>query len=208
MENMRKQFQSNLFGTMAFTQPFITHFRTRRAGHIVNMSSVGSVIHGPAWSVYCATKSALDAFSDALAQELSLFGVRISIIMPGYFPTDIFFNNPSYNKDGAGAQVPASKIYTDPVTQGYNSMTLTPSQSEAAGVAGDVDKLAARVFEVVARTGLSQQVVEEHSSAEWIRIPAGTECGKGLIRKLQNDLDNVKAYEAIWRSTDKEIVKQ
>jgi NAD(P)-dependent dehydrogenase (short-subunit alcohol dehydrogenase family) len=205
---MRKQFQSNLFGTMAFTQPFITHFRTRRAGHIINISSAGSVSPVPAWSVYSATKAALDTFSDVLAQELSLFGVRVSVVLPGYFPTDIFVNNPSYNKDGAGAQAPASKIYTDPVTQGYDSMTLIPRQGEATGLVGDVDKLAARVFEAGAGTGLSQQVLEEHSRAEWIRIPMGTEAGQRLIQKWQDNLDNVKAYEAIWRSTDKEIVKQ
>jgi NAD(P)-dependent dehydrogenase (short-subunit alcohol dehydrogenase family) len=205
---MRKQFQSNLFGTMAFTQPFITHFRTRHAGHIINISSYTSVSCSPAWSIYGATKSALDTFSDVLAKELSLFGVRVSIVMPGYFPTDIFLKNPSYDKDGAGAQIPLSTIYTDPVTQGYNTVSTAPQIFEALGEVGDIDKLAMRVFEIGAGIGLSEQVMEPHLVAGWIRIPCGTDSAQRLISKWQDNIDNVKAYEAIWRSTDKEIVKR
>ena len=205
MANMRLQFQSNLFGTMAFTQPFITYFREHRAGHIINISSVGSTSFTPSWAAYCATKAAMDVYSDILASELFLFNVRVSTILPGTFRTNIFTSHPAYVTNGQPPKVPATKIYTDPVTQGFNSINSEVDVVRPSGVVGDVEKLAIRVYEVGAGVGLTQEVVEQNSRANWIRIPLGSDSGERLIGKYTDNLENVKAFEAIWRSTDRKL---
>ena len=202
MQNMRRQFQSNLFGTMAFTQPFIAHFRTRRAGHIINISSPGSIIPTPAWGVYCATKAALDLFTETLAIELKLFGVHVSLVTPGIFQTKIFSGHPSYAQEGEKPHSALSTVYTDPVTQGYNSIHNIVHQAEAHGLFVDVETLAVRIYEVGAGVGLVQKLVEEQSKPDWIRIPLGSHCGEEVLRRYKDKVENLEAYEAIWRSAD------
>ena len=97
MQELRTSFQINFFSHIAFTQPFITHMRTRRTGHIVNISSVGSLWNPGSWGAYTATKAAIDAITDTLTKELAAFNVRVLSILPGYFETNIFLSHPLYN---------------------------------------------------------------------------------------------------------------
>jgi NAD(P)-dependent dehydrogenase (short-subunit alcohol dehydrogenase family) len=204
MKDIRQQFQSNLFGTIAFTQPFIAHFRTRRSGHIFNVTSIGAATFSPAWGTYCASKVALEAFSDTLAKELSLFGVRVYVLMPGYFPTEIFRKHPAFVADGSAnvTRAPASTVYTDRATQGFDSMNWLPRNSEAHGWIGDPQKLSMRVHEIVVGTGLAKEIMDKYAEKGWIRILCGTECGEAVLNKYKDTLENIEAYEPIWRSTD------
>lgn len=205
MGDIRQQFQSNLFGTLAFTQPFIAHMRTRRTGHIFNVSSVGAVSCAPSWGAYCASKSALESFSDALASELTLFNVRVFILSPGYFPTNIFRTHPAYIEDGGTKEASAAQVttvYTDRATQGYDSMNWLPRYSESTGLVGEPEKLAARVFEITAGVGFAKKVMDERGKAGWTRVLCGTDCGSIVLKKLEDTVENIKAFEPIWRSTD------
>ena len=202
MSDIRQQFQSNLFGTLAFTQPFVAHFRTRRTGHIFNVSSIAAGLFPPAWGGYNASKAALDAFSDTLAKEVAPFGVRVFILMLGYFPTHIFRKHPSYAEEGQAPAKPPTTVYTDRATQGYDSMNWLPRQSEATGLVGDPEKFAQRVYEIVAGIGLPAQVMGQHAQAGWIRVLCGTDCGQLVTAKTEDTLANMKAYEPIARSTD------
>ncbi|WP_344451905.1 SDR family oxidoreductase [Actinocorallia aurantiaca] len=62
--------------------------RERRGGHIVNVSSVLGLTAVPGWALYCAGKFALEGLSEALAAEMAEFGVKVTIVEPGYFRTD------------------------------------------------------------------------------------------------------------------------
>lgn len=62
--------------------------RTRNSGHIVNVSSVLGLTSMPGWGLYCAGKYALEGLSEALAGEVAEFGVKVTIVEPGYFRTD------------------------------------------------------------------------------------------------------------------------
>ena len=67
---------------------------------------------------------------------------------------------------------------------------------------GDVEKLAERIYEVGAGVGLAHRVIEGRPEMDWIRIPLGSESGEKLMWKHQDNMENVKAYEEIWRSAD------
>lgn len=83
METVRAIFETNTFGAMAVTQSFLPQFRKQNAGVIVNVSSSVTVKSLPMLSVYTASKSALNAFTESLALELQPFNVRVSLVIPG-----------------------------------------------------------------------------------------------------------------------------
>ncbi|KAI0687096.1 NAD-P-binding protein [Cytidiella melzeri] len=204
MDSIRRQFQENVFGTLAFTQPFIEHFRTRRSGHIINVSSMASFMNPPSGGAYAASKSALASFSDSLSREVALFGVRVHAIHPGYFPTSIFTSHPNYTSSGAGVEdIPVaaglSKVYTDQ-SQGYNLVNIMPRMHEALGYVGDPDTVARRVYEIVTDTGMAKDL--KLNEKPWTGIPMGSDSGEGILGKMEDFVEICRAVEPIWRSTD------
>jgi NAD(P)-dependent dehydrogenase (short-subunit alcohol dehydrogenase family) len=85
-------FRVNFFGAHEVIRAFLPTLRARRAGWIVNISSVGGFAASPGAGVYNASKFALEGLSEALAQELAPLGIRVLIVEPGYFRTD-FLND-------------------------------------------------------------------------------------------------------------------
>ena len=81
-------FETNVFGLMRVTRAFLPHLRSRRSGHIVNLSSVAGLIGSAGWGFYNATKFAVEGFSEALAAELKPLGIHVTIVEPGPFRTD------------------------------------------------------------------------------------------------------------------------
>src|SRR5437879_2194937 len=82
------RFQTNIYGLIRVTRAFLPHFRQRRSGHVVNLSSIGGLIGSPGWGFYNATKFAVEGFSEALAEEVKPLGVRVTIVEPGPFRTE------------------------------------------------------------------------------------------------------------------------
>ena len=87
-EEFEPMFQTNIYGLIRTTRAFLPHFRERRRGHILNLSSVGGLIGSAGWGFYNTTKFAVEGFSEALAAEMKPLGVRVTIIEPGPFRTD------------------------------------------------------------------------------------------------------------------------
>ncbi len=88
LEEMRRQFEVNVFGAVAITKAFVPYFRERRAGHIINITSMGGIITMPGIAYYCSSKFALEGISDTLSQELRPFGIAVTAVAPGSFRTD------------------------------------------------------------------------------------------------------------------------
>jgi NAD(P)-dependent dehydrogenase (short-subunit alcohol dehydrogenase family) len=88
LEEMRRQFEVNVFGAVAVTQAFVPRFRERRRGHIVNITSMGGFITMPGIAYYCGSKFALEGISEVLGKELRPFGVHVTAVAPGSFRTD------------------------------------------------------------------------------------------------------------------------
>ena len=83
LDQLRLQFEVNLFGAMAVTRAVLPQLRGRRRGVIANISSGAGVFTLPLSSLYCASKFALEGFSEALAYELAPLGIVVKIIEPG-----------------------------------------------------------------------------------------------------------------------------
>lgn len=82
-EKIREQFEVNVFGVMDVTRAFLPHFRERKAGVIINVSSGAGVFTLPALSLYCSSKFALEGFSESLSYELASQGITVKIVEPG-----------------------------------------------------------------------------------------------------------------------------
>jgi NAD(P)-dependent dehydrogenase (short-subunit alcohol dehydrogenase family) len=96
----RELFETNTFGPMAVAQAIIPHFRERRAGTLVNVTSTVGILPMPLVSSYTASKFALEGFTESLSYELSCFGVRVKIVEPGYGPGTAFAANGSERMNG------------------------------------------------------------------------------------------------------------
>lgn len=88
MEDVQQQFATNLFGVFNVTWAALPGMRAARKGRIMNISSLGGLLGVPFGSLYCATKFALEGFSESLAKEISPFGLFVTLIEPGPFRTD------------------------------------------------------------------------------------------------------------------------
>jgi len=87
-EDLRRQFEVNLFGMQQLTNRLIPRFRQQGWGRIVNVSSVYGRVTAPMVGIYCASKYAMEALSDALRMELRGSGVALSLIEPGAIRTE------------------------------------------------------------------------------------------------------------------------
>lgn len=86
--DIRKLFDTNVFGTIHVTQAVLPHMRQAKHGHIINLSSVGGFAASIGFGGYNASKFAVEGFSEALAGEVSPLGIKVTIIEPGAFRTD------------------------------------------------------------------------------------------------------------------------
>jgi NAD(P)-dependent dehydrogenase (short-subunit alcohol dehydrogenase family) len=88
LEQIRRQFDVNVFGLVACVQAVAPHFRANRAGVLINVSSIGGIMTVPAFSVYNSTKFAVEGLSEGLWYELGGFGIKVKVIEPGAIKTE------------------------------------------------------------------------------------------------------------------------
>ena len=88
LDEMRRQFDVNVFGAVAMMKAFLPGFRSRRRGHIINITSMGGFITMPGIAYYAGSKFALEGISETLGKEMRQFGVHVTAVAPGSFRTD------------------------------------------------------------------------------------------------------------------------
>ena len=88
LSDMRRQFEVNVFGPVAMIKAVLPYMRTRRRGHVVNITSMGGYLTMPGIAYYCGSKFALEGISDTLAKEVRAFGIAVTAVAPGSFRTD------------------------------------------------------------------------------------------------------------------------
>ncbi|MBP9853248.1 MAG: SDR family oxidoreductase [Candidatus Omnitrophica bacterium] len=98
-DDIRRQMDTNFFGVQNVTRAAIPLMRQRKGAKIINISSVSGFSPSPGFGAYSSSKWALEAFSESLKYELSLFGIDVLLVQPGSYKTKIFFENCRYAKN-------------------------------------------------------------------------------------------------------------
>ncbi len=88
LAEIRAQFEVNVFGPVAAIQAVLPHFRERRGGHIINITSVSGLAAWAGTGIYCGSKHALEGIGQTLAQEVAEFGIKVTNVEPGGMRTD------------------------------------------------------------------------------------------------------------------------
>ncbi|KAJ7656653.1 NAD-P-binding protein [Mycena rosella] len=191
--DIKSEFQTNFFGAISLTQSLLPAFREQKSGHILNLSSIAAMAGGAPFSMYNASKAALEAATETLSVELAPFNIRVLLIVPGYFPTNFL------------ATAGANGVRPERATGAYPDISAVPAAYAARHIdlkqVGDLNKAVARMFEVVSGTGEAKGFVEA-GRREFVRVLLGPDCGTRLRAKLQLLSENVEAAKPIWSSTD------
>ena len=88
IEELRQQFDVNVFGAVAMIKAVLPFMRQRRSGRILNITSMGGLMATPGLSFYHGSKFALEGISSSLGKEVKGFGIRVTAVEPGMFRTD------------------------------------------------------------------------------------------------------------------------
>jgi len=178
LEEMRRQFEVNVFGAVAMIKAFVPYFRQRRAGHILNITSMGGTITMPGIAYYCGSKFALEGISDTLSQELLPFNIFVTAVAPGSFRTD-WAGRSMRRTPRSIADYDAS---FDPVRK---------AREEKSGKQlGDPQKAAQAMLQVIA------------SATPPAHLLLGSDA-LGLVRdKLRRAASEIEQWESLTRSTD------
>lgn len=134
----RANFDVNVFGSLNVIRQALPHLRKQSSGHIFNIASIGGFTGGfPGFGIYCATKFAVHGFSESLAEEVKAFGIRVTIVSPGYFRTNFL--------EASSLSVPSHPI------EDYKSvreMQALHQNNYNGNQPGDPDKASAAVIQV------------------------------------------------------------
>jgi NAD(P)-dependent dehydrogenase (short-subunit alcohol dehydrogenase family) len=136
----RDNFDINVFGALNVIRSVMPHFRKQHSGHILNIASVAGFTGSfPGFGIYCATKFAMAGFTESLAAEVKSFGVKVTLVEPGYFRTAFLTSD--------SLRVPANEIaeYKEVrEVQEFHQNEMNGNQ------AGDPEKAAAVMIKVAA----------------------------------------------------------
>ncbi|CAN7557151.1 oxidoreductase [Rhizobium rhizogenes] len=178
IEEMRRQFDVNVFGAVAVAKAFLPRFRERRSGFIVNVTSMGGMITMPGIAYYCGSKFALQGISEVMRSEMAPFGVRVTTLCPGSFRTD-----------WAGR----SMVRTERSIADYNTL-FDPIRAARQAVSGkqlgDPDKLAAAVLTLVESDDPPPQLLLGSDALKFV---------SARIERLQQEIET---WKSVTVSTD------
>lgn len=138
VDEIRTQFETNFFGAVAMSKAVLPTMRRQKSGHVIQISSVGGRVAYPILGAYSASKWALEAFSESLRIETQSLGIRVVLIEPGSYDTDIWTRNVTVAKAGLDESSPnkeRSRRFTD----------FIKSRSKDRADARDVARLIVRV---------------------------------------------------------------
>lgn len=178
LEEMRRQFDVNVFGAVAVIKAFVPYFRKRRAGHILNITSMGGTITMPGIAYYCGSKFALEGISDTLSKELRPFNIFVTAVAPGSFRTD-----------WAGRSMQRTQRSIADYDASFDPVRKAREEKNGKQL-GNPQKAAQAMLQVIA------------SQAPPAHLLLGSDA-LGLVRdKLNRALSEIDQWEALTRSTD------
>ena len=178
LSEMRAQFEVNVFGAVAVMQAVLPYMRQRRAGRIINISSVSGLVGWAALGIYSGSKFALEGIVETLAQEVAPLGIHVTLIEPGGFRTDFA---------GRSRAETATRIADYEPSVGTNRHILT---QHAGHEPGDPAKAALAILKVA------------DAERPPLRLMLGTDALGYAQRKFAQHAAEIKAWDAVSRSTD------
>jgi NAD(P)-dependent dehydrogenase (short-subunit alcohol dehydrogenase family) len=175
-EQLRALMDTNFFGALAVICAALPTFRAQRFGAIVNISSMGGQLSFAGFSAYSASKFALEGASEALAQEMAPFNVKVLIVEPGQFRTDL--------AGGSMRHMPELEAYND---------TVGPTRIFARDMhhtqPGDPAKAAAAI-----ETALEAEITP-------LRLALGGDAVDAIRRHAETLLADMAKWEKVSRGT-------
>ncbi|MGG6893433.1 MULTISPECIES: oxidoreductase [Rhizobium] len=178
LDEMRRQFDVNVFGAVAMIKAVLPFMRRRRAGQIINITSMGGFITMPGIPYYCGSKFALEGISEVLAKEVKDFGIHVTAVAPGSFRTDWA----GRSMVRSGRSIADYDELFDPIRKAR--------EEKSGNQAGDPQKAAAAILALVA------------SENPPVHLLLGTDAlnlARGKIAALSEE---IAAWEDLTRSTD------
>jgi len=138
LDEIRHQFETNFFGNVAMSQAVIPVMRRQKAGHIIQVASVAGHVGTPLLGAYCGSKFALEGWSEAVRIETHSLGIRVVLVEPGAFETDIWTRNVTIAKGSLDPNSPNKE-------RSQRFVEFVKSRSKHHGDPRDVAKLILRV---------------------------------------------------------------
>jgi NAD(P)-dependent dehydrogenase (short-subunit alcohol dehydrogenase family) len=173
----RAQLETNLFGALWVTQAALPFLRDQGSGHILQVSSIGGISAFPLVGIYHASKWALEGMSQALAQEVAPFGIKVTLIEPGGFATDWAGSSSSTSQ-----QLPAYAEFHKEVQEQRSKRVGTPGDPRASAAAVleivDADEPPLRCFFGSAPLGIAKADYEQRL-ASWEKWQPVAELAQG-----------------------------
>lgn len=176
----RENFDANVFGSLNVIRQVMPLMRTQKSGHMMNVASIGGILGAfPGWGVYCATKFAVAGFTEALATEVSEFGIAATVVYPGYFRTN-FLESGSLNTP------------RNPIQEYTTARALeVKHKEEIAGNQPGNPELAAEAFIALANM--------EHPPVHFVMGSDAFGLAEAKLNMLKTDMTS---HEALSKSTD------
>ncbi|CAJ2500074.1 Uu.00g029270.m01.CDS01 [Anthostomella pinea] len=189
-------FNNNVLGVMNMSRNQVAYLRPRRAGGVIaNFGSVGSWYGGAAFAHYAAAKWAVSGFTESLHEEVKEFGIRATVIEPGYFRTGFL------NEGGGNCRSPRNEMrdeYTGTGVAGVMDFLGQANRNQP----GDVVKAARIIVDVLTGTGVA-------AGKEFpIRLLLGPDCVRDVKAKMARTEALIREWEPTITSTDHEDVKK
>ncbi len=178
LDDMRRQFDANVFGAVAMIKAVLPGMRARRSGRIINVTSMGGFITMPGITYYCGSKFALEGISEALGKEVKPLGIHVTALAPGQFRTD-----------WAGrSMIRAERSIAD-----YDAV-MDPIRAARQAKSGNQPGDPAKAAQVLLK------LVEAENPP--VRLYLGTDALKLVEDKIGAMKTEIAAWEEISRSTD------
>ncbi|WP_406346099.1 oxidoreductase [Streptomyces sp. NBC_00648] len=174
-QELRDLFELHVFGPARLTRALLPQMRERGSGSIVNISSFGGQLSFAGFSAYSATKAALEQLSEALADEVTPFGIKVLIVEPGAFRTNLFGKGAAYFSE-------ENPAYAEKV-----GVTRQMVQGSSGDQPGDPAKAAAAI-----RLALDAE-----------KTPLRLALGGDAVDFLTAHLDSVRAEIAEWEKVSR-----
>ena len=176
-EELRREFETNVFGALHVTRAALPQLRRQRSGHIVQISSLEGIAPIAAGeTAYAATKFAVEGLAEALAKEIAHLGINVTIVEPGPLRTDF--------AAGAVARPPHSGDYANSVGK-----ALEWFEGLSGRQPNDPSRVALAIIEAVT------------SAEPPLRLALGTEAVQAIREKLSSQRRDLDAWERLSAST-------